>query len=170
MHAKKNEMVEKYVPAAVYRRTGLNSFAVQMLPGPGVVEIHCIEADWSCMLESLRSADDRRLGSVSDAQNALERRLCAIGTRGMFAKKGHEAARPIGFGEGVQVAVGPYEPGMKAFVHCRLRTVPSDGGQACRDAAGDAGPSEQEGRTGTCRESSPLPARKRRKVFKWSLN
>jgi hypothetical protein len=102
--------------AKVFRRTGKHSFAVQLEGCPGVVEVHCIEEDWGYMASTWTLAQD------------LEDRLCAIGTRSMYAwdqKAGRmavvESKRHLQWDEGVEVALGHYDVARRAFVQCRLR-------------------------------------------------
>ena len=104
--------------ASIFRRTGMHSFAVQLQGAPGVVEVHCIDEDWGHMASTWKSAQD------------LEDRLCAIGTRSMFVwDEQVQRVVPsrvntmIGWEEGVEIALGPYDPGRRAFVQCRVRVV-----------------------------------------------
>ena len=102
----------------IFRRTGKHSFAVQLQGTPGVVEAHCIDEDWGYMASTWRSAQD------------LEDRLCAIGTRSMFSWDAtvqrvvpSRANTVIGWEEGVEIALGPYDPGRRAFVQCMIRVA-----------------------------------------------
>jgi hypothetical protein len=113
-----------YHRAKVFRRMGRSSFAVQLADEsvppcnddngamtvthmPGVVQVHCSDVDWGYMMH-----DDV----------ALERRLTKLGTMAMFsADEESEFVDHISVHEGVTIALGPYDPKIKAFVQCMLR-------------------------------------------------
>ena len=105
-----------FQPARLFRRTGRNSFTVQLSESPGVVEIYCTDVDWDCHPD----------------QDGLEIRLSRLGSQAMFEK----AATPICEHEGLQIELGPYDPGLRAFVKCRLRIMQGLG-QEDRGCAGE---------------------------------
>ncbi len=116
--------MSEYHRAKVFRRIGRSSFAVQLVDEsvpscnnensamtvthmPGVVQVHCSNVDWGYMMH-----DDV----------ALERRLTKLGTMAMFsADEESEFVDHISVHEGVTIALGPYDPKIKAFVQCMLR-------------------------------------------------
>jgi hypothetical protein len=121
-HNLDNTMSE-YHKAKVFRCIGRSSFAVQLADDsvsscdgnsamtvthmPGVVQVHCSDVDWGYMMH-----DDV----------ALERRLTKLGTVSMFgAAQESEFVDHISVHEGVTIALGPYDPNIKAFVQCMLR-------------------------------------------------
>ncbi len=122
--------MSEYHRAKVFRRIGRSSFAVQLVDEsvpscndensamtvthmPGVVQVHCSDVDWGYMMH-----DDV----------ALERRLTKLGTMAMFsANEGSEFVDHISVHEGVKIALGPFDPKIKAFVQCMLRVEGSSG-------------------------------------------
>lgn len=160
-----------YRRAKIFRRTGKRSFAVQLEGFPGVVEVHCTSEDWGYMARTWSDASE------------LEDRMCTIGTPRMFVKdkrsgtvaaKKEKCARPIDFCEGVEIALGPYDPRRRAFVQCALR-VSGDGACSVDDAAAadDGGlcatKNEDEAGTSKAEKESPVPIAKGRKLFRWSF-
>lgn len=142
--------------ARIFRRTGRHSYAVHLAGSPGVVEVHCIDEDWGYMTATAGDAGD------------LEDRLCTVGTRGMFAwdkQAGRMAplrAQPLELEEGVEVALGPYDPGRRAFVQCRLRVVAGTRAAKVASPARDA-----PGCAAVEREESVEPSKRR--PFKWMV-
>jgi hypothetical protein len=120
-----SDKMPAYRRAKVFRRIGRSSFAVQLTDEsvplcnnengamtvthmPGVVQVHCSDVDWGYMMH-----DDV----------ALERRLTKLGTLAMFsaAEEYSEFVDHISVHEGVMIALGPYDPKIKAFVQCMLK-------------------------------------------------
>lgn len=115
-------------PAKIFRRIGPNAFAVQLKGCPGVVQVFCTDMDWG--VASSSSHTSRQF--LAD----LELRLCKLGTRSMFSVQRRAATtetadavavkcsvQPVGFHEGVEISLGPYDPNRHAFVQCKLRVV-----------------------------------------------
>lgn len=105
--------------ATLFRRTGAHSYAVQVHPFPGVVQIHCTEEDMHA-LHSDPGAKERllKLGTVNmfSVSSSSFRAAAGGGTRKIM----HAVVNPFGPDEGVRVTLGPYDPSLHAFVHCKL--------------------------------------------------
>lgn len=144
-----------FCKAKVFRRTGRHSYAVQLEGSPGVVHVHCVDEDWGHMTATMQRAED------------LEERLCAIGTRSMFAWDAQAArmapvrAQPLEPEEGVQIELGPYDPGRAAFVQCRLRVVEG----ATTKPGRAVKPASSEGRLIAAEQGEGG----KKRVFKWAV-
>lgn len=159
-------------PAKIFRRTGRHSYAVQLEGCPGVVEVHCVSEDWGYMTSTWKRAE------------ALEDRLCAIGTRRMFCvdkKCGIVSldAMPIDFWEGVCILLGPYDAGRCAFVQCKLevdsaclppkppeQTGELEGSKAARGAVA-VHPAGMMFQPDGSSDHAPREKKRRRRFYKW---
>ena len=115
---------------------GSSSFAVQLLSEeehafmPGIIQVHCNEVDWGHLA--------RR---TCDSEIELERRLCKMGTSaGIFGSVDDSSAGVgvhIQAHEGVHIALGRYDPKLRAFVQCKMRVhdAEDDGGTGMKRGA-----------------------------------
>lgn len=161
-----------FVPARVLRRTGRQSYAVQLpTVSPGVVEIHCHEDhhDWGWMTSTWTEAD------------RLEDRLVALGTRSMFAwddskqRMAPKVNPAIEAHEGVEVQLGRYDVKKRGFVQCRLRAVVVNKAKEeteYEECEGEQGNQEQlpASAAGATPSSAPTSEKTRkRRPFQWLL-
>ena len=147
--------------AKIFRRTGRHSYAVQLEGCPGVVEVHCIEEDWG--------------PAILEQAELWEDRLCKIGTRSMFAWDAKaermvptRAAQHVEMHEGVEIALGAYDPKRRAFVQCRLKG--GEGGPPSMAAAEELG-SMTDKLQDSLEVPLPLqpPPKIKRRGYKWMV-
>ena len=148
----------------------MSSFAVQLVADerdrivtfmPGIIEVYCVDVDWGHLADGL------------DSELHLERRLCWLGTPGMFCL--NNGAKHIHHGEGVSVALGSYDPVRRAFVQCSLK-VDAIKPEACRqDELGVneirftdslTEPSHELSAQGSAVVPAKQPVKKRRRAFR----
>lgn len=173
--------MESFRPVKIFRRTGQNSFAVQVQGCPGVTHVFCSHMDWDGSSSSSSSSSHSKL--LDD----LEYRLCKLGTCGMFAWDDSEHAmrcnvKPIAFEEGVQVRLGQYDASRHAFVQCSLRFVPKSGqgvhkdaGKPCQQQQGivretvrqNGTPSRMQDQETFSGGGGFQPSKRPRRAFKW---